>query len=406
MQTIVFIETNKSGSSREAIKAAERLGYLTVLFTRRKKFLAQRTEFPDVHQMYYVSRIEIKQIRKKIHFLKRQGKQIVAVLSFVDPFVQLAAQLSEDFCHSLFNTCAISKMEDKIQTRQALEGLSISPFYQVIDQENDQLDQLTSYTPYLPLIVKAPVSTGSKDVLLVEDLQQLQGSVQSIMDKYRNQSILIEEYMDGPQYLLEVFVQQGNPHIVAVIEQEISKQDRFIVTGYGLLAVVEKKIKKSLEQVVKSIVKAIDLKNGSFHVELKNVNGQWKVIEINPRISGGVMNRLIEVGFGINLVEETVRLFTGKKASLLKQHSKFVYAHYMTVSSKGRLKKVTGKQRALRHEGVEEVYIKPRKGAFMTPPLSMGHRYGYVLASAYTLAEAKTIAQKAAKEIQFHLYPL
>ena len=67
---------------------------------------------------------------------------------------------------------------------------------------------------------------------------------------------------------------------------------------------------------------------------------------------------------------------------------------------------MTGKYQALQHDGVEEVYIKPRKGMILTPPLSMGHRYGYVLSSAGTLAEAKTIAENAAKEICFHLQPV
>ncbi|MEH6930210.1 biotin carboxylase, partial [Priestia megaterium] len=51
MDTIVFIETNKSGSSREAIKAANNLNFFTVLLTCRKKFLKDRSEFPDVHEM-------------------------------------------------------------------------------------------------------------------------------------------------------------------------------------------------------------------------------------------------------------------------------------------------------------------------------------------------------------------
>lgn len=36
MDTIVFIETNKSGSSREAIKAAEKLNFFTVLLTKKQ----------------------------------------------------------------------------------------------------------------------------------------------------------------------------------------------------------------------------------------------------------------------------------------------------------------------------------------------------------------------------------
>ena len=39
MDTIVFIETNKSGSSREAIKAAEKLNFFTVLLTKKQNLL-------------------------------------------------------------------------------------------------------------------------------------------------------------------------------------------------------------------------------------------------------------------------------------------------------------------------------------------------------------------------------
>jgi hypothetical protein len=65
MRTIVFIETNKSGSSREAIKAAERLGYFTVLFTNRQKYIQQRTEFPEVHQMILVELSNYDELKKK-----------------------------------------------------------------------------------------------------------------------------------------------------------------------------------------------------------------------------------------------------------------------------------------------------------------------------------------------------
>ncbi len=65
---------------------------------------------------------------------------------------------------------------------------------------------------------------------------------------------------------------------------------------------------------------------------------------------------------------------------------------------------VTGRNRAWRYEGVDDVYIKPKRGTYLHPPLSMGHRYAYVMASSSTKEEAKTIAKAAAKEIHFHLY--
>ena len=51
MRTIIFIGLNKSGSSREAVKAANELGYYTVVFTNQEKQIQQRSEYKDVHQL-------------------------------------------------------------------------------------------------------------------------------------------------------------------------------------------------------------------------------------------------------------------------------------------------------------------------------------------------------------------
>lgn len=71
MNTIVFIETNKSGSSREAIKAAEKLNFFTVLLTDQKRFLEERSEFPDVHQMIFTDINDYDNLITVIHNLKK-----------------------------------------------------------------------------------------------------------------------------------------------------------------------------------------------------------------------------------------------------------------------------------------------------------------------------------------------
>ncbi|WP_227938074.1 hypothetical protein [Alkalihalobacillus deserti] len=88
-----------------------------------------------------------------------------------------------------------------------------------------------------------------------------------------------------------------------------------------------------------------------------------------------LVNRLIEIGFGINLVQETIKLYTSQIASLVQPYQKYDYVHYITVNTTGRLKKVMDKRRALRYERVEGIYIKTRKCAFLSSPLSMGRRY-------------------------------
>lgn len=350
--------------------------------------------------------IDYDQVKKIIIKILKQGKQINGILSFIDPFVHVAAVLSEEFCPGVVSADPIRKMEDKVLTRELLKDLPMSPHYAIFSPGDSLEVFIDKQKRYLPLIVKSPLSTGSKDVLLANDENQLKQSMLKLLIKKENTQILLEEYLTGPQYLIEALVHNGKVHIIAIIEQEITFSKRFIVTGYCLLADIDQDFYDKIYETVSSILQAFEMKNGACHLELRLVQGTWKLIEINPRISGGAMNRIIETAYGINLVEETIQLFLGNDPYLFKKQNKYVYCHYITINSKGRLMKVTGKNRCSQYHGVEEVYIKPRKGMILRPPLSMGDRYAYVIASSDAKEEAKRIAKEAAKEIEFHIEPI
>ncbi|RFU63909.1 ATP-grasp domain-containing protein [Peribacillus glennii] len=404
MDSIVFIGTNKSGSSREAVRAAKRLGFYTIVFTDRLQFMEQISEFPDVDEMILTDLSNRSTLKTAILKLKKEGKTIQGILSFIDPYVHVAAALAEQICTSIVSSKQILNMEDKTLTRRLLKNHSVSPYFAIFQPEDSLQSFLPRQEKHLPLIVKSPKSAGSKDVLPATSKKQLKSAIKKLAKKYRDTPVLLEEFISGPQYLIEAVVHNATVHIIAVIAQEITFQQRFIVTGYSLIPHMEKQFYDSIHDTVASIVQALKLKNGACHLEMRLAEGQWKLIEVNPRISGGAMNRIIEIGYGINLVEETIQLYLGNEPRLARKHSKYVYAHYLTASCEGTLSKVTGRERASNYPGVEEVFIKPRKGKFLRPPLSMGDRYGYVLASSDTsIEEAKKIAEQAAKEISFHL---
>ena len=402
---MIFIETTKNGSSREAVKTAARLGFYTVLFTEKEKLLEQRKEFPDIMQMVHFNKMTEDLIRQQIIELQEQGKIIKTIISFVDPFVSLAAQLSNELCKSNISVEALKIMEDKTETRRALKENATTPIFEVF-QPVDNISTFIKKEHKFPLIVKSPMSKASKDVYLVKNRFELRKIMKKFLRIYPDQQILLEEYLDGPQYLVEVLVHKGKINIVAVFKQEITKELKFIVTGYAVQLNVKDDLYKKLSSTVESIMNDLKVANAACHLEIRNVNGNWKLIEINPRISGGAMNRMIEEAFGINLVEETIKLYLGDEPNVDRKHEKHLYTHYITINSVGRLLKVTGKKRAANEPGVREVYIKSRKKAVIRPPISMGHRYGYVMATGETLDEAKENALNAFKKIKFYIEPL
>ncbi|ETI67130.1 ATP-grasp domain-containing protein [Neobacillus vireti] len=407
MKTIVFLGCNNSGTSKEALTIAKEMGYFIVLLTNKKNHMLKKYEFPGVDQVVFINDLldEVK-VLDELTKLTVTGKQICACLSFIDPYVSFAAKLSEHLGLVKLSVDSLYIMENKIRFREKLTDLSSSPFY-VVFNNSIPVDQFVQrYKAFLPLILKPPASNGSKNVLLVETIEKFMAGIKFLQIKYPTQPLLVEEYLLGPQFLIEIIVTNNEMTVVGVIEQEFTNNERFIVTGYKYPARLTNEEYKNLVDSITAIVDQVGLSNGSCHLEMRIVQGEWKLVEINPRMSGGAMNQIIEEGTGINLIKEIVRMALGEQPLLIETRKQHVYAIYLTIGSQGKLLKVTGMDQALRHEGVKYVHIKPKEGNILIVPYSMGNRYACIIAASESPEIAKSSAIAAAQEIKFYLEPI
>ncbi|MBS4194890.1 ATP-grasp domain-containing protein [Lederbergia citri] len=398
METIIFIGSNKTGTSKEALTTAKEMGYCIVLFTNRKNL-----QFSDVDNIIYTEdlfneRIIFDEITK----LEEQGKHIRACLSFIDPFVSYAANLSKKLGLVHLSIDSLSLMENKIMFREKLKNLPSSPSYSIVDP----------YTPLneinymnFPLIVKSPISNGSKDVIFVDCIENLKEGIQILQKKDCSSPILVEEYLHGTQYLIEIIVYNSEISIAAIIKQEVANGGKIIVVGYQYPSGLKKEIEEKLVKTIEKIIEELGFTNGACHLEMKYMQDNWKLVEINPRMSGGYINSMIELGTGIHLIKEIIKMNLGEHPSLVHTKKDNVYSRYVTIKSRGTLLKVVGKEKALKHIGVKHVYIKPNEGDVLTEPYSMGNRYACVIAVGESMEAAKKNAINASKEIQFYLDP-
>ncbi len=353
--------------------------------------------------MKYCDLENVDELRVHIRNLLLKGLEISLIISFIDPHCYTAALLDKEFGLGLFSAEAIGNMLDKILSRKIVEPLNFAPSFAIL-RENISYSAIPGMLKWkFPFILKNPNSTGSKDVFKITDKKQFNKLAGELSQKYPGQPVLIEEFLNEPQYLAEVIVYQNEIYIIAIFQQEITFQQKFIITGYSMMTESPAAFLDKFKGAVETIVKAHGMETGACHLELRKGYNGFKLIEINPRISGGGMNRLIEYGLGLNLVEETIKMALGQKPDLQPRRVQNVFARYITVSQPGILERVTGKNRAMQCPGVLEVYIKPRKGASLKPPLSMGNRYAYVIATGETDVEAKENAGYGASQIHFHL---
>ncbi|AXI00022.1 ATP-grasp domain-containing protein [Sporosarcina sp. PTS2304] len=402
MEAIVFLGASTSGSSQDAISATRRLGYKTILMTDRKQ--RKSNEFYSIDHVVHMESMEREMIKRKII----EWSDIYAIrllVSFVEPYVSLAASLSNEFCRTRISWRAMQRMEDKIGTRTALLDDPTNCDFTIIS--NEFIGKLTEQTTLkFPVIIKNPLSTGSKNVYCIENDQDFELAKKKLSSRFPNQSSIVEEYVEGTQYVIEVVVCNGKPVIVAVIQQEITKRISFIVTAYNVLVNMEDIMYVELTETIQSIMKKIGLHHGACHVEMRYTDKGWRLIEINPRISGGAMNRMIEESTGINLVEETIKLYLGETPNFIRTENRPVYTSYITFTTYGYLLKVKGVKQAESSPGVVNVHIKPAIGEIVMPAISMGYRYGYVMAVGKTETEAKSRAEQAIRLIKYYIEPI
>lgn len=234
----------------------------------------------------------------------------------------------------------------------------------------------------LPVVIKYIESNGSKDVYFCNSLCCYQHYIDLVRSQYPNCIILVEEFLKGPQYIVEAVAINKKIVIEAIRKREIEFiNNHFIITGYSLGFDYENKFYLKLKNTVEDILEQHELENGPCHLEMRLVNDEWKLIEINPRISCAGMNQLIEIGLGYSLVEEHLKFALNQKTNFIPRHQKNTFSEYVILNKRGILQRITGREQVLKCEGVKCVYVKPKKGTVLTPPISLGNRYAFVIAT-------------------------
>lgn len=77
-------------------------------------------------------------------------------MSFIDPYVHVAAKLSKEFDLTAVTPEPFEKMEDKLSTRELLKDLPVSPYFEKFEKDDSLEDFIDNQKGLFPLIVKTP----------------------------------------------------------------------------------------------------------------------------------------------------------------------------------------------------------------------------------------------------------
>lgn len=258
-----------------------------------------------------------------------------------------------------------------------------------------------------PLVVKPVDNMGARGVRRVENHVQLADACREALPLSRSSRVIIEEYMEGPEFSLDAIVSRGAITVCGVADRLIRFPPSFVETGHTMPTAAGPKTVRALESVFLRGIAAIGIDNGAAKGDIKLTPNGPMVGEIAARLSGGYMSGwTYPLASGVEVTEAALNIAVGLPPGDLTPRRRLVCAERALISIPGVVENVSGAREAAAVPGVAEVFLRVTPGDTVVFPSNNVQKCGNVLSVGGSLHEAQAAASRALGLVQVRLRPL
>ena len=164
-----------------------------------------------------------------------------------------------------------------------------------------------------PVIIKPRDNSGSRGVKLCRSKEELEESMSEALDVSKLDSVLVEEFIEGPEYSIEGLHHDGKSEVIQFTEKKTTEFPYNVELGHIQPASISEENRQKIREFVSKIGMALNFENCPSHTELKiNERGIF-VIETSPRLGGDyITSTLTPLSTGVNLEDELLKISLGE----------------------------------------------------------------------------------------------
>ncbi|MDT0328082.1 ATP-grasp domain-containing protein [Nocardiopsis lambiniae] len=380
---LVLVESNTTGSGREFCARARALGVEPLLLTR------------DPRRYAYVEQDAIPHLvtdtadRESVAALCRGlGGSVAGVTSSSEYFVATAAAAARSLGLPAPDPEAVDRCRDKALQRRILAAAGVpGPLSREVRStaEGAALARVAGGT----VVVKPVLGSGSDGVRACSGPAETAEALRPLLDAEPGRA-LVEEYLDGPEFSVETF----DERVVGVTAKRLGSPPRFLETGHEHPADLAPGAERALAETALAALRALGLGWGPAHVEIRLTTAGPRIVEVNPRLAGGMIPALVEAATGVDLVAATVARVLGAPVPLEPTRSEAAAIRFLFAGQAGTVALVST-DGAERSPGVVRAAVTVREGARVEVTHSFRDRIGHVIAVAPRPARAVAEAEHA-----------
>ncbi|MFF3175518.1 ATP-grasp domain-containing protein [Streptomyces sp. NPDC057900] len=383
---LLLVESNTTGTGRLFARRAAELGVVPVLLCADPGRYPYAVE--DRLRTVTVDTSDEDALWAAVRTLE-DGATVAGVLTSSEYYVPTAAALAYRLGLPGPSADAVRACRDKAEQRRALTGAGVgSAAFAAVSEVAGALDAARRIG--LPVVVKPVQGSGSLGVRLCTDLDEVAEHAGTLLSATVNERgiaapgrILVEEYLTGPEFSVEVFGTEA----VVTVAKHVGPLPAFVETGHDVPAALPGEQEIALRETAVRAVRALGLGWGAAHVELRLTGTRTaQVIEVNPRLAGGMIPELVRRACGIDLVRAQVLAALGAAPELERVGHARASIRFLTCDRDGILARSAALHdavdRARTVPGTVEALFYRAPGEPVGPAADFRGRVGHVIAVA------------------------
>lgn len=221
------------------------------------------------------------------------------------------------------------------------------------------------------------------------------------LNESRDKSVLIEQFIDGPEFSVEIIVWNGEVNVLTVTDKKTTGAPHFVELGHNQPSCFSATDVEILKSAAVAGVKALGVNNCACHAEAKLMDGKAYLMEIGARLGGDfISTELTHLSTGIDMVVAAINVALGIEPDLNpKEEPKGVCIRYFCPTP-GKLVSISNTE-ILADPRVYLWEIYHKEGDEIPEVTSSLCRSGHVIVTEKTPQKAIELADEIVNKVEF-----
>lgn len=167
----------------------------------------------------------------------------------------------------------------------------------------------TLKTISFPVMVKPCDGSGSRGASKVERVEDFDKACQFAMSGSVTHRAIVEPFINGREYGVESFVDNGEIYILAVMQKDMTQPPYYAELGHAIPSGLPASLEQKVKDCVRKALIALNVNYGSVNMDLLiTESGNVHIVDIGVRMGGNLIgSHIIPMGTGIDYMGNMIR---------------------------------------------------------------------------------------------------